>query len=480
MDNFLIFTLISHFILTLTLGFYLILNMQWYSYRLERVLFHHKKYIWHILYFLIPLLAYYVSGKYFWIYFYFGLLPALFIWYKKIDKKLVFTSRVKRYFIFLIFALVITDTLCLSSLYCHVFGVVLPLLFALLGSHLFEKMLFLGFKKQARRKLDSMQNLKIVAITASYGKTSMKNFLYQMLKSHFKTYMTPRSVNTLGGLMKDVNDSLPKDTQIYIAEAGARERGDIDEIAHFLQQDFAIVGNIGPQHIEYFKTLENIRNTKMEILHSDKLKKAFVHNSANVKANEKVEIFGENIKNIKATLDGVSFSLEIDGKSEKFFAPLLGEFNAVNITAAILVAKELGLDIKDIQKAVSKLESVEHRLQKIEAGGKIIIDDSFNGNLEGMISSYDLVKTFEGRKILITPGVVESDEETNIKLAQKIDTIFDLVIITGELNSKILDTHIQKSKKIILKNKQELEDILAKQTKAGDLILFSNDAPAFM
>ncbi len=480
MDNFLIFTLISHFILTLTLGFYLILNMQWYSYRLERVLFHHKKYIWHILYFLIPLLAYYVSGKYFWIYFYFGLLPALFIWYKKIDKKLVFTSRVKRYFIFLIFALVITDTLCLSSLHCHVFGVVLPLLFALLGSHLFEKMLFLGFKKQARKKLDSMKNLKIIAITASYGKTSMKNFLYQMLKSHFKTYMTPRSVNTLGGLMKDVNDSLPKNTQIYIAEAGARERGDIDEIAHFLHHDFAIVGNIGPQHIEYFKTLENIRNTKMEILHSDKLKKAFVHESANVKPNEKVEIFGKNIKNIKATLDGLSFSLEIDGKSEKFFAPLLGEFNAVNITAAILVAKELGLDIKDIQKAVSKLESVEHRLQKIEAGGKLIIDDSFNGNLEGMLASYDLVKTFEGRKILITPGVVESDEETNIKLAQKIDTIFDLVIITGELNSKILDTHIQKSKKIILKNKQELEDILAKQTKAGDLILFSNDAPAFM
>ncbi|RUM62948.1 MAG: UDP-N-acetylmuramoyl-tripeptide--D-alanyl-D-alanine ligase, partial [Sulfurospirillum sp.] len=248
-----IFTVVSHLFLTLTLGFYLILNMQWYSYRLERVLFRHKKYIWHLLYFVIPLFAYYLTGKYFWIYFYFGLLPALYLWYKKIDKKLVFTGRVKRFFLFLLFGAIFEDTLCLTTASCHIFGVVLPLLFALLASHLFEKMLFLGFKKEAQKKLRAMDHLQIVAITASYGKTSIKNFLHQILSQKYNTYMTPRSVNTLGGLMKDVNDDLPQETEIYIAEAGARERGDIDEIAKFLEHDYAIVGNIGPQHIEYFK-----------------------------------------------------------------------------------------------------------------------------------------------------------------------------------------------------------------------------------
>ena len=480
MDSFQIFTLFSHLILTLTLGWYLILNMQWYSYKLERVLFRHKKYFWHLLYFLIPLFAYYTTGKYFWIYFYFGLLPALFIWYRRIDKKLVFTGRVKRFFLFLFFAVIFEDTLCLASQNCHVFGVILPLLFALFASYLFEKMLFLGFKKEARKKLESMENLQIIAITASYGKTSIKNFLYQILHRHLRTYMTPRSVNTLGGLMKDVNDDLPSDTEVYIAEAGARERGDIDEIAQFLQHDYAIVGNIGPQHIEYFKTLENIRNTKMEILHSDKLKKAFVHISAHVNPNDQVVLFGENIQNIKASLEGISFDLDINGEKVHLQAPLLGAFNAVNISAAVLVARELGLSLEEIQKAVAQLKPVEHRLQKIEAGGKLIIDDSFNGNLEGMCASYDLVKSFDGRKILITPGVVESTEETNITLAEKIDSVFDTVIITGSTNAEVLATHIKHARKVILRDKSKLEEILAEETMPGDLILFSNDAPTFM
>ncbi len=480
MDNFQIFTLISHFVFTMTLGWYLILNLQWYSYKLQRVIFHHKKYYWHILYFLIPLVTYYLAGNYFWIYFYAGLIPALALWYKKIDKKLIFTPRVKRYFLFLAFAILIEDSLCLISFKCQVFGIVLPLLFALFASFLFEKILFLGYKKDAQKKLKSMKNLKIVAITASYGKTSIKNFLHQILSNKFNTYMTPRSVNTLGGLIKDINEELPPKTEIYIAEAGARNRGDIDEIAKLLEHDFAIVGKIGPQHIEYFKTLENIRNTKMEIIHSPNLKKAFIHTSANVKPNEKIELFGENIQNVHATLDGLSFDLLIDGKKEHFNALLLGSFHAINITAAILTALELGMDINDIKSQVSKLKSPPHRLQKIESGGKLIIDDSFNGNFEGMCASYDLAASFKGRKILITPGVVESDKETNIELAKKIDKVFDTVIITGTINAQVLATNIKKAKIIILRKKENLEETLAEETMPGDLILFSNDAPTFM
>ena len=480
MDSLHIFTVVSHFLLTMTLGWYLILNMQWYSYRLERVIFRHKKWTWHLLYFVVPLITYYLAGVWFWLYFYAGLLPALWLWYRKIDKKLVYTGRVKRFFLFLAFAVLFEDALCLTSARCHLLGVVLPLLFALLANHLFEKMLFLGFKKEAQKKLQGMENLRIVAITASYGKTSIKNFLHQILRHRYRTYMTPRSVNTLGGLMKDVNDDLPADTEIYIAEAGARERGDIDEIARFLQHHYAIVGNIGPQHIEYFKTLENIRNTKMEILHSERLVRAFVHESAHVRPDERVMIFGPQIRDVEATLEGLAFTLKLDGSPVRFEAPLLGAFNAVNITAAILAARELGLSVEAIRQGVKGLTPVEHRLQKIEAGGKIIIDDSFNGNLEGMTASYDLVAQHPGRKIVVTPGVVESDDATNIALAEKIDTVFDTVIITGRVNAEILATHIKKAKKVIVREKQRLEEILAQETAPGDLILFSNDAPTFM
>ena len=209
-------------------------------------------------------------------------------------------------------------------------------------------------------------------------------------------------------------------------------------------------------------------------------KKAFLYYEIPVKDRENFVKFGQNIKNLKSDLYGISFDLEIDSKLYHFEAPILGDFNAINITAAIMVAIEMGFDIKELQKIVKNLKPIEHRLQKIESGGKIIIDDSFNGNFEGMVSSYELVKNYPKRKVIITPGIVESNKDANIKLAKKIDEIFDLVIITGKINRKILDENIKRAKKIILDDKSKLQEILAKNTSPSDLILFSNDTPAYM
>lgn len=474
------FIYFSQILFIFALSYYLMTCMQWYSYKVNRVIFHFSKPLWHVFFFIIPVCAYYLSGMYFWIYFYFAYLISLFWWHKRQDKPLVFTSRIKRFFVFLLLATLFQDMLCFVLGKCEVLGVLMPIIFSFLASFLFEKILFLDFRKKARRKLESMNELKIITITASYGKTSIKNFLYEILKDDFKCYKTPRSVNTLAGLMQDVNNSLPNDTQIYISEAGAREQGDIDEIAKFLQPQIAIIGEIGLQHIEYFKNLENIRNTKMELLNSPKLQKSFIHVSTNAKPDDKAFMYGEDIKNIKASLDGTSFILTIDGKDEEFFAPILGSFNATNLAVCIYVALNLGIKLKTIKDKISKLKSVEHRLQRMDAGGKVIIDDSFNGNFEGMSASYDLVSSYGGRKVLITPGIVESTKEENKKLAMKINEIFDLVIITGTLNASILSAVIKKPEVIFLKEKSQMEKILSENTMSGDLILFSNDAPEFI
>ncbi len=474
------FYLFTHILFTLVLGYYFINSMQWYSYKIERVVFHFSRYDWHLYFFFIPIIVYYISGVYFLFYFYILLLPTLFLWYRKLDKKLVFTPRIKRFFGFLILAVIFQDTLCLLSAKCQLFGVVLPLFFSYLASYLYEKILFYSFKKQALDRLGSNKNLKIIAITASYGKTSIKNFLYEVLSNKYKVYKTPRSVNTLGGIIKDINDNLSDDIEFYIVEAGARQRGDIDEIARFVNPHIAIVGEIGEQHIEYFKSLENIRDTKMELLNSNRLEKAFVHKSTNVKKDNNMVIYGDNIKDLNANLNGIDFKISLDGNDIDFRTKLLGAFNANNLEVVILLAKYLGIDTKKIKASIEKIEGVEHRLQKIEANGKIIIDDSFNGNLQGMLSSYDLVANYEGRRVVITPGIVESSDEANKELAKKIDEVFDLAIITGKVNQKILDENITKIQKIILKEKENLQTLLTEVTTAGDLILFSNDAPTFM
>lgn len=472
------FNYLSHILLVFALSYYLMTCMQWYSYKINRVIFHFSKPLWHLFFFVIPVCAYYLGGLYFWIYFYFAYVVGLFWWYKRQDKPLVFTARVKRFFLFLALATIFQDTLCFVLRKCEILGVFMPIIFSFIASFLFEKILFLDFRKKAVKKLKSIDKLIIITITASYGKTSIKNFLYEILKDDFKCYKTPRSVNTLGGLIQDVNNSLPNDTQIYITEAGAREVGDIDEIARFLEPQIAIVGEIGLQHIEYFKSLENIRNTKMELLNSPRLEHSFLHVSTNVKPDSKAFVYGNEIENIKATLDKIDFTLTLDGKKEEFSAPILGAFNATNIAVCIYVAHKLG--VKNLKDKVLKLKSVEHRLQRLDAGGKIIIDDSFNGNFEGMSASYDLVSSYEGRKVLITPGIVESTKEENAKLAKKMDEIFDIVIITGTLNASILAANIKKPEIILLKNKSQMEHVLGENTMSGDLILFSNDAPEFI
>ncbi|MDR1614006.1 MAG: UDP-N-acetylmuramoyl-tripeptide--D-alanyl-D-alanine ligase [Campylobacteraceae bacterium] len=475
------------------LGYYILSAMQWYSYKPWRAVFHYNKPLWHLFFFILPLALYFLIIFYdkISVYYLFIAYPvAVFLWRGKLDKPLQFTKRVKRFFLFLFIAVLFADILFFianqelhNSVAPKSPSVITPLFLALIVSFIYEKILFFGYKQEAKRKLKSMKNLHIIAITASYGKTSIKNFLYHILSPKFNCYKTPRSVNTIIGLVQDINTTLPLNSDIYIAEAGARERGDIEEIAEFLEPDIVIIGQIGTQHIEYFKSLETIRNTKMELISSPKLTQAFVHESLNVNPNEdeRIKIFGKEIKVIEATLDGTKFSMKIGRKRVEFETKLLGSFNAVNLAACIHTAIYLGLNVEEIQKAVKSINSVEHRLQRMaDTGGKIILDDSFNGNFEGMRSSYELVKTYSGRKVLITPGIVESTKEENIKLAKIIDGVFDLVIITGSVNAEILNHAISRAHKIVLGDKSQLTTILAQNTKVGDLILFSNDTPDYM
>jgi UDP-N-acetylmuramoyl-tripeptide--D-alanyl-D-alanine ligase len=475
------FNIITHIVLIMSLGWYLITNLQWYNYKLERVILKHHKWQWHITYFTAPIVLFYIIPEpYYAIYFFLLYMTSFVLWNKKLDRPLVLTSRVKRFLAILLVVTFIMTALCLTNPDCTNIFIFAPLILTYAISTLMEKMFFISFKHKAKQRFQSINGLKTVAITASFGKTSIKNYLYHVLKKKYKTYKTPRSVNTIGGIVLDVNKDLPLDTQIYIAEAGARVQGDIEEIAMFLEPEICVIGSVGEQHIEYFKTLDNIIHTKMELLKSPKMKMGFVHESVPIKEYPSIIKYPNNLHIVKSNLDGIWFDVEINGKIEHFHAPILGNFNAINLTAVILVSHHLGMSIDEIKVALTTLPQVEHRLQKIEAGGKIIIDDSFNGNLEGMLEAVNICSTYSGRKVIITPGLVESTDEANILLAKQINENFDFVILTGSLNTHLFSANIDKEKVYILKDKSLMEATLSKTTKAGDLILFANDAPNFI
>ncbi|SMP89225.1 hypothetical protein SAMN06313486_1141, partial [Epsilonproteobacteria bacterium SCGC AD-308-P11] len=130
---------VTNVLFVVVLGWYLITNLQWYDYRLSRVILKHHKPQWHLLYFFIPLIAYYTTGQFFAIFFYFAILPSVFIWHKRLDKKLVLTWRVKRFLILLTSLVLFQDVLCTLKSACEIYGVFMPLAVAYIGSYMIEK-----------------------------------------------------------------------------------------------------------------------------------------------------------------------------------------------------------------------------------------------------------------------------------------------------------------------------------------------------
>ncbi|TWO15506.1 UDP-N-acetylmuramoyl-tripeptide--D-alanyl-D-alanine ligase [Campylobacter lanienae] len=464
---------LAKFSFVMIFGYYVITALQWFSYKINRVIFHYTKPMWHIYFIILPLILISVFDSIIYqISITILYLIATILWAYKLDKRVVITARVKRFFTFLVVGFGLFSFCPYSGIW--LFHTLFSLVFALVFSTISEKIIAIWYKNKALTKLKSMPNLKIILVTASFGKTSIKNFIYDIASGELKTHKTPRSVNTLLGIIRDINDNLRSDCELYIVEAGARLRGDIDEIAKFINPQIVVIGQIGGAHLEYFGSIDEIRAAKLEALNSNKLQNIIAHSSTNL-ASQAI-IYDELVSGVKSTLDGLWFDMSLDGVKRHFKANLLGEFNSYNLAAAILAAKAAG--VKNIN--LDSVKSVEHRLQKIEAGGKIIIDDSFNGNLNGMISSYKLVSEFNGRKILLTPGIVEGGDGVNSELSKVINDIFDIVVITSALNESELKRYLNKPEVFVLVDKAKMNGFLASHTTSGDLILFSNDAPSFI
>lgn len=493
---FLIFDLISCFFFNASLAYYLITNLQWYNYSLMRVLTKHHKKQWHVYYFILPLLCFLLLHQhgrfvFFYLILYLVWLPLIFLWYKKLDKKLVWTNKALRFMGYVLLITLISYLLALmykKESYQN-FIILSSFIIVYMFWQVSENLFFLSYALKAKQKLQTLDNLIVIAITGSYGKTSTKNFLAAILGSKFNIYATPRSVNTYKGLVSDINNYLSSECKIYIAEAGARNKGDIAQISRLLNQHYGIIGKIGNAHIEYFKDIQKTTITKFEMLYSNRLIKAFVQRDnqkpksfpKRYEANlQKIVTYPPLYEVIESNLFGTRFNLDLGSEKVEFETEVLGLFNIDNIAVAILLAKELGMTIEEIQKAVSKLKHVQHRLQKITTPQKIILDDSFNGNLEGMSEAIRLSATHHGRKIIVTPGLVEYDKQSNVLLAEKIDSVFDIAIITGSLNAQLLDKHIVKAEKILLQDKTKLESLLATIGQDNDLVLFANDAPNYI
>lgn len=437
-----------------------------------------------------------------------------------IKKPLVMTNRAKRLYntnyivniiLFLILAILSISVLP-NYIDLIVMLVVLGILFYLqpmvmaLSTFIMEpieKRINMGFYVTAQNKIRNREDLKVVGITGSFGKTSTKFIIGGILSGKFDVLNTPESYNTPMGLSKVINNELNDSHEVFIAEMGAKKIGEIREVACLAQPQIGVLTSIGPVHIETFKNIDNIMKTKYELIEelpTDGIAvfnydNEYIKKLADKTFKEKILYGMENIEDLDIYADdiqvselGSTFTLkDKEGNSIRCTTKLLGKHNIYNILAGASVGKALGLTFEEIAKGIEKIEPIPHRLNIINPGtGIIIIDDAFNSNPIGSKAALEVLSQFkDGKKIIVTPGMIELgeiEEAANREFGVNIGKVCDYVILIGEKRTRpiyegLMETNYNKSNIFIVNNLDEATVQIGKIAKPKDIVLFENDLP---
>ncbi len=357
-----------------------------------------------------------------------------------------------------------------------------------------------GFIRSAMEKLGRLQHIKIIAITGSYGKTSTKFILRDILKQRFNVCFTPGSYNTPMGITKVINEDLDASHELLILEMGARYPGNIEELCDISTPDISVITNVGVAHLETFGSVDMIRETKgalvrrvrpsgLVVLNADDENVMRMKNRTDVVYTTTGLESGEiRAEDIRYNENGCSFTVIMpDGTTGTAQTRLLGAHNVSNILQGIAVGLHLGMRLPTMLLAISEMEPIEHRLELKRQGSIIVIDDAFNSNPVGAANAVDILSQFRsGRRIIITPGMVELgdlEEKANYDFGVAIGRAnLDRIYLVGPERSRpirdgIRSTGADEAAIFTVRTLFEANNDLKGWLQPGDIVLYENDLP---
>ena len=430
-------------------------------------------------------------------------------------KRLVITARIKRlmititvifllpiiYAIFNIYEIEkVWIVILISSIFTYLNSIIVFI--ALIINTPIEKLVYMYYKNKAIKKLQQMNHLKVIGITGSYGKTSSKNILSDILNIKYNALPTPKNLNTFYGLMITINNHLDKFTDIFIAEMGAYVKGEIKGLCKLVKPQYGILTTIGTAHLESFGSEQNIIDGKFELIESlpedgfavlnkDDPKQVNYHLKNKVRIiwigieNQDADVLA---KNIKYSNKGTSFDVVFKGEEEQyhFETKLLGNHNVYNILAGIACGREFEIDIPDLIQAVKSVQPVEHRLELKRIGNFYMIDDAYNSNPIGAKRALEVLKLMAGTKVVVTPGMIELGEKEdfyNKQFGEQIAEVADQVILIGKRKTKPIEEGLitkgfDKDKIIVFNDVREAYPYIRELAKDQEVYaLFENDLP---
>ena len=349
-------------------------------------------------------------------------------------------------------------------------------------------------KRFAKHKRQSSL-AKIIAITGSAGKTSLKNLIAHLLQIFEKTHFSPKSFNNYLGVPISLSN-LNVEDKYGVFEVGMSRAGEIKNLSKIIQPHIGIITNIGEAHIENFKNIFGIAKAKAEIINNVKKNGTIILNrddkffsflSKKAKLKKlKIVTFGKNknsdifpLKIIKKNkfLTKVLFKV----KNEKINLEIKN-INIYNILASIAVLKELNLNLGKIKKVLKNYEPTEGRgkMHIISRYNKKfrLIDESYNANplsTKNAINSYNEIKKKKFKKYLILGDMLElgqKSEKYHINLSKVINNSnIDKVFIKGKKTLSTYKNLIKSKQGNILQNKSDIDLVLRNIINSNDYLM---------
>lgn len=331
---------------------------------------------------------------------------------------------------------------------------------------------------RAHGKITKMAELKVIGITGSYGKSSVKEILAQVLEGKFRVLKTPGNTNTEIGVAGIVLKKLRAEHEVFIVECGAYKIGEIRKIVAMVQPKIGIITAVKDSHLAMFGSLENVKKAKFELVENMSGDGIAFFNGDNDGSMElagwarrsgvgKVVTYGtgkgrgleatdivEDIEGIKFKVEGVEFSAGIPGRH-----------NVSNILAAVGAAKELGMDLKEIAERVKGVKLREHTLSVVKPREDLVIlDDTYNANPDGVVAGLNYLGLYKDwQKIVVFPGMLELGERSepeHRRVGEKVAEICDFAYLTSRDFEKPLMASFGEKKfekyKFVVDNQVEL------------------------
>jgi UDP-N-acetylmuramoyl-tripeptide--D-alanyl-D-alanine ligase len=310
-------------------------------------------------------------------------------------------------------------------------GVVVFLLYPLVWAHLaavplvFGRIFIAGPKErrliERSKKIFAEHPGTIIAVAGSYGKTSMKELLRTVLSEGKKVAATPANRNVTSS-HAEFAVTLEGDEEILIIEYGEGKPGDVSRFAQITRPDMAIITGLAPAHLDEYKTLEAagqdifslseyVGNEQIYVNGESAAARAFIRPSHY--QYSQTGVLDWKVTDANVGIEGTRFTMHRDGRSLQLKSGLLGRHQIGPLALAVALADVLGLAPAQIESGVAKTMPFEHRMQPYALGGAWIIDDSYNGNIDGVRAGLNLLQELSAkRKIYVTPGLVDQGQET--------------------------------------------------------------------